>query len=97
MNSGSLFVRNKALGGGRTTAKLTQRIKTKRHLTKTTSTESAKILEQITEVWELDHVFILMHDFYVSTWEQKFLQTELDTLFNVFGIFTFMFILKQLQ
>lgn len=47
-----LFVRNKALGGGRTTAKLTQRIRTKRQLTKTPSSESAKVLEQITEVWE---------------------------------------------
>ena len=84
MNSGNLFVRNKALGGGRTTAKLTQRIKTKRHLTKTTSTESAKILEQITEVWELDHVFIWMHDFKHSTWEQKFIQTELDAFCLMF-------------
>ena len=52
-----LSVRNKALGGGRRTARLSQRInKTRRPLIKSPSNESAKLLEQITEVWEWDHL-----------------------------------------
>jgi hypothetical protein len=55
---GTLFARNKALGGGRRTAKMTRRIRTKRPLVKTPSDDSAKFLEQITEVWEWDSLLI---------------------------------------